>query len=284
MEVRTRINRLSGSLTSAERKLCTVLLADYPFAGLEPIQTLAERTKVSPPSVSRFVSKLGFAGYLDFQRALIEELKESQRSPIDLHDSERRVHGSFLEDFLERARFLISEAAAATTDDQFARVCDHLADERRNIFVLGGRISDSIALHLSRHLRQIRSGVFHLPSDPEVWPEYLLRMKPRDVLFIVDFRRYQPNLMTLARRASDRHGARVVLVTDKWLSPVSGYAGEVLAVPIESGTVWDSYAPALAIMEAIVTRIAEDNWEKTRKRIEAWDQARLPLGETDDDR
>lgn len=284
MEVRTRIIELSNKLTGTERKLSTVLLSDYPFAGLGTIQALAARTKVSPPSISRFVTKLGFSGYLDFQRSLIEELKESQRSPIDLHDDARTVEGTFLEDFLRRAGELMAASAQAITNDQFERVCAHLADEKRNIFVLGGRISDAIALYLSRHLRQIRAGVFHLPSDPEVWPEYLLRMKPRDVLFLVDFRRYQPSLAELAARASGQHGARVVVVTDKWLSPISGHADEVLAVPIESGTVWDSYAPALTLMEAIVTRIAEDNWDQTRTRIEAWDAARLPLGGDTDDR
>ena len=141
--------------------------------------------------------------------------------------------------------------------------------------MLGGRVSDTIALHLSFHLRQIRQGVFHLPSDFEIWPEYVLRVKPGDVLFVVDFRRYQATLERLCRTVSDRRGGRVVLMTDKWLSPVAKHAAEVLPVPVESGTLWDTYCPALAIVEAIVTRIAEDNWNQTKARIKAWDAVRL---------
>ena len=35
-----------------------------------------------------------------------------------------------------------------------------------------------------------------------------------------------------------------------------------------TGTIWDSYSAALAVTEALVTRVAEDNWDDTRARIE----------------
>ncbi len=283
MHVKARIEALSNELTATERKLCTALLLDYPFAGLNAIQAFAEQTNTSPPTISRFVTKLGFQGFQDFQRQLIDELKEGNRSPLDLHQQDRPLRGEFLEDFVTRAVALVSAAASATTQAQFERICALLADDKRSIYVIGGRISDSIALYLSRHLRQIRGNIFHLPPDPESWPEYLLRMKPRDVLFIADFRRYQPSLRRLAENAAKGRGAQIVVLTDKWLSPVAKHATEVIATPIESGTVWDSYSGALVLMEAIVTRIAENNWGKTRARIEAWDAMRLDQLEQSDD-
>lgn len=50
-----------------------------------------------------------------------------------------------------------------------------------------------------------------------------------------------------------------------------------MPVPIESGTLWDTYSAARSITEALVTRIAEDNWEQTRDRIKAWDALRPAL-------
>lgn len=281
--VKARLESLSEALTLTERKLCTALLLDYPFAGLVTIQDLATKTKSSPPSISRFVNKLGFSGYQDFQRQLIDELKESNQSPLDLHEKSRVLQGAFLEDFVARTTGLLSESALAVTEFQFERICALLADEKRSIYVIGGRISDAIARYLSGHLHQMRGNVFHLPSDPESWPEYLLRMKPKDVLFVVDFRRYQPSLAMLAERASTSQGTQVVVLTDKWQSPVAKTASEVIATPIESGTVWDSYVGALVLVEAIVTRIAEGNWGKVKHRIEQWDALRTDIGETHDD-
>jgi len=283
MHVRERIEQLSDDLTSTERKLYTALLLDYPFAGLEPIQALAKSTNTSSPTISRFVTKLGFQGFQDFQRHLIDELKQGQKSPVDLQETSAPVHGAFLEAFLARVNDVVSGATKAVSEAQFERVFKLLSDEKRSIFIIGGRMTDTLALHLSRHLRQIRTKVFHMPPDPEVWPEYLLRMRARDILFIVDFRRYQNNLMTLGRRAIDARNVQVVLLTDEWLSPISAQANEVLAVPIDSGTLWDSYAGALALLEALVTRIAEENWDQTKTRIEEWDSVRLNFGANDDD-
>ena len=203
MTVRARISDASETLTSSERKLSTTLLADYPFAGLEPIQELARRTAVSPPSISRFVTKLGFQGYQDFQRQLIAELKEGQRSPVEIMGQGRQVTGSYLEDFTERAKALLDEAAQGISQAQFQRICDLLADPSRRIFVLGGRISDLVAQHLSRHLKRLRPDVRQLDPDPETWPDALLEMRPRDVLLLVDFRRYQQTVADLKAAGVD---------------------------------------------------------------------------------
>ena len=274
MSVRELIEQNSVSLTQSERKLAAALLSDYPVSGLISIQELAERAEVSPPSISRFVTKIGLSGYQEMQRKLIAELQEGERSPVDLHETGKRIEGGYLTEFLSRAAAQLKSAGAAVTEGQFKQICDLLADPKRDIYSIGGRVSDTIAMNLSFHLRQARQGVYHLPRDPESWPEYLLRMKPGDILFLADFRRYQPNLTLLAEQAATKRKAQVILMTDKWLSPATRHATEVLAVPIDTGTIWDSYSAALAITEAIVTNVGETKWDETRARIEAWDSVR----------
>lgn len=279
MSIRDQIEASSETLTQSERKLATALLSDYPYAGLISIQELADRAEVSAPSISRFVTKIGLAGYPDMQKRLIAELREGDRSPVDIHASATRIEGGYLTGFLGRAAEQMQMAGEAVTEGQFSRVCDLLSDPKRSVFSVGGRISDTIAQHMSFHLRQSRERVYHLPRDPEAWPEYLLRMKAGDIFFLVDFRRYQTNLCQLAEQASEKK-VHVVLMTDKWLSPATRHASEVLAVPIDTGTIWDSYSAALAVTEALVTRVGEQDWDKTRARIEAWDAVR-PKGDTD---
>ena len=274
MLIRDRIEANAKSLTAGERKLAATLLADYPYAGLSSIQKLADRAEVSPPSISRFVAKIGLPGYQEFQDLLMAELKEGQRSPVQVHQRGRSIQGGYLSDFISRAAVQMSVSADAITEAQFDRICQLLIDPKHDVYVLGGRISNTIAQHISFHLRQSRGGVYHLPENSEVWPEYLLRMKQGDLLFLVDFRRYQAALEELAAKAVERIGARIILMTDKWKSPISRHASEILPVHIESGTLWDTYAPALSIAEAIVTRIAEDNFDVTSARIEAWDALR----------
>src|ERR1700716_178256 len=76
--VRQRLN----SLSPAERKLARVLMASYPIAGLESVARFAERARVSPPTVTRFITKLGFRGYPEFQETLRTEVQARLSSPV----------------------------------------------------------------------------------------------------------------------------------------------------------------------------------------------------------
>jgi hypothetical protein len=42
-----------------------------------------------------------------------------------------------------------------------------LADEKRNVFIIGGRIIDMLA-STSMHLKLMRPDVFHIPENPEL--------------------------------------------------------------------------------------------------------------------
>src|SRR3989442_6231635 len=71
-----------ASLSPAERKLARALLASYPIAGLESVARFAERAGVSPPTVTRFITKLGFRGYPEFQESLRLEVQARLSSPL----------------------------------------------------------------------------------------------------------------------------------------------------------------------------------------------------------
>jgi DNA-binding MurR/RpiR family transcriptional regulator len=278
VHIRQLMEQKVDTFTPAERQLASVLLADYPFAGLEPIQELSQRAHISAPSISRFVTKIGCGGFQEFQQRLVQELKEGRQSPIDLKGRDSGIDQSApLASYLSRIDALNAELKERVSPAQFERLCDLLSDPKRRIYMIGGRMSDSIADFFARHLRQIRKDVFHIPSDPEAWPEYLLRLRPKDILLVIDFRRYQPSLEGLSAAARARK-AQTIVITDQWVSPAAKGAAELVAVPIDSGTLWDSYAPALAMIEALLVPLAERNWDATKSRIAEWDALRSEPG------
>src|SRR3546814_16216429 len=73
-----------ATLTPSEQKIARVLLADYPVSGLGTQSSLARRAGVSDPTVVRFVAKLGFDGFTEFQASLLDEVE-------DRRSEERRV-------------------------------------------------------------------------------------------------------------------------------------------------------------------------------------------------
>ncbi|MEP2030138.1 MAG: MurR/RpiR family transcriptional regulator [Paracoccaceae bacterium] len=264
----------SAGFTRSERQLHAVILADYPFAALRPIHELSDISNVSAPSVSRFVAKMGYRGLQEFQQHALKELRDAQSSPIELRQSQPTASGDLVSRYFSSAMALTEELAHRLPREQFDRIVDLLSDPRRRIFVIGGRMSDAIAGFFLRHLQQIRSDVHHIPQDSEVWPEYLLRLRSRDVVLILDFRRYDPRLTMLAKLVRGR-GAQSIVVTDTWISPAAKGARELICVPTDSGTLWDSYSAAFILIEALLVPLAEKDWDRTKNRIEAWDRLRM---------
>lgn len=276
MTVRETIRREMAQLTASERKIGNAVLADYPFGALQTIQELAERTGVSAPSITRFVSKIGFAGYQEFQRQLIAELRESRRSPLDLKATENLGNRSaFLAEYARRASERVSEMTDSVPQEQFDRILALLTDPGRGIFLLGGRISDTLAAFLALHLQQIRPGVHHLPANPEHWPNHVLRMRKQDVVVLFDFRRYQSDIAQLAATVAGRRRSSIVLITDKWMSPIARHSDHVVALPIDVETAWDTVICAITFIEALIVKVSEADWPTTKRRLEAWDMVRL---------
>src|SRR5947209_18734870 len=82
------------SLSPAERRQARALLASYPIAGLESVARCAERAGVSPPTVTRFITKLGFHGYPEFQESLRLEVQARLSSPLARYRDEPQRTGT----------------------------------------------------------------------------------------------------------------------------------------------------------------------------------------------
>jgi len=280
MSVREKVREMMPAMTAAESRVATALLADYPFSGLLTVAEFGKRASVSGQTILRFSSRLGYPGYGAFQQALISEIKDGYQSPILLREKRGSRHAgeSFLVNLSQATARAMEQTAAQIGSVQFDEIAALLSEHKHPVSLLGGRISNSLAYNFFHHLRQIRPRVYKVPAYQEEWPEYLLRMNRRDVVVMFDFRRYQPELLAFARWAARDHGARIVLITDTWLSPIARYSTHILPCVIDVDTPWDTSVPALLLVEALINKVSEADWPRTRKRIESWDALRIGYG------
>jgi len=282
--MQARLKALTDDLTAAESKVATALLADYPFAGLSTVTELAKRAQVSTQTIFRLIAKLGFSGYADFQRALIGEIKERYQSPVIHHEAQAvaTADDNSLAALADASISATLETVSAIPEPVFDSICEMIGDSKRSVFLIGGRISYTLADFLFRHLRQIRPKVYLVPDYHEDWPEYLMRMSRKDVVIVFDYRRYQAGLETFADKAARDRGAQVVLFTDKWLSPISRHSSHILPASIDVGTPWDTSLGPVLLIEAIINKVSDNDWDATRRRIEQWDGLRIRLDDKTD--
>src|SRR6202035_1653329 len=150
-----------ASLSPAERKLARVLLASYPIAGLESVARFAERAGVSPPTVTRFITKLGFRGYPEFQEVLRQEVQARLSSPLARYHGEEAAKGagSLVDDALEISQQNLRATLELLSHRDVEEVVELLADVRRRVLVIGGRLSGPLARYLAGQLHLLRPGI-----------------------------------------------------------------------------------------------------------------------------
>src|SRR6185295_16396426 len=149
---------------------------------------------------------------------------------------------------------------------EFDRIVDLLANRRRGIHIIGGRITKTLAEYLFTHLHMIRPGISLMPAAPASWPQYLLNMGREDVLVMFDVRRYDPHALDLARLAKSR-GAAIILFTDQWMSPIAAISDHSLHLRIEAPSSWDSNIVPLFLIESLIAAVVNLHWPESQRRI-----------------
>jgi DNA-binding MurR/RpiR family transcriptional regulator len=263
------------SLSPAERRLARVLLASYPIAGLESVARFAERAGVSPPSVTRFITKLGFRGYPEFQESLRLEVQARLSSPLARYRDEQPARGtdSVLTDALDVASHNLKATLDVLSHRDANEAVELLADVRRGVLVLGGRVSAPLARYLAAQLHLLRPGIALVDAERSSPAQQLIDMRKSDVLVVFDFRRYQADTIESARVASAQ-GSNVILFTDPWLSPASAYARQVIITSVDTVGPFDSLVGAMAVVEAVVATVLSRLGPRAQSRMQTLERLR----------
>jgi DNA-binding MurR/RpiR family transcriptional regulator len=251
-------------LTRSEKRVAHTLLANYPLQGLETAAQFAQRAGVSTPSVLRFAARIGFASYADFQRRLKEEVEARLQSP--LAKTTAAPSAAPVQPFGEAVAENIVETFRHLPQDELEAAGALLADPRRPLHLLGGRFTDALARYMTSHLRILRPNVSHIEGQRENWQDQLIDMGARDVLVLIDIRRYQPDLTDFAT-AAVKQRVTTILLTDQWLSPAARVARHVLPARIAVPSAWDSSAALLATIEALIADVMSRRWTQSRERM-----------------
>jgi DNA-binding MurR/RpiR family transcriptional regulator len=277
------VRQRQAGLSPAERKLARVLLASYPIAGLESVARFAERAGVSAPTVTRFITKLGFRGYPEFQEQLRQEVQARLSSPLArYHEEESKGASSLVSNALEVSTHNLQATQELLSHRDVEEVVDLLADIRRRVLVLGGRLSGPLARYLAGQLHLLRPGIALVETERTAAAQQLIDMRKGDVLVVFDYRRYQADTIENARLVAGQ-GANVVLFTDPWLSPASAFARQVVVTSVETVGPFDSLVGATAVLEAIVAAVLGRLGPRAQSRMQSLERlsASTVIGSSD---
>lgn len=270
--VAERITERMDAMPAGERRAAQTLVANYPLIGLRTVADFSTQAGVSSPTILRFVARLGFQNYAEFQAALQDELAEQLQSPLVRATGEGQPEGEHA--MLAATVENIRETFRHFSDRQAHAVVQKLVNPRGKVFLIGGRFTDPIARYMASHLAIIRPNVFHLAGQESNWRDRLIDMGRGDVLMIFDIRRYQDSLLLLARKAHER-GVSIILFTDQWLSPIARFARQVIAGRTAVPSAWDSSASLFVVAEALIGEATRRLESESASRIKQMEELRL---------
>ena len=209
-EVRERL----GEMTPSERRVARTLLATYPTAGLESLPQLADGAGVTGPTVLRFVRKIGFDGYPDFQRSLRREVQARTEGLPSLYrtkgatpgdDVVRRSH----EAFTRRARRDVRVELAGGRPRARSSRCSPTGSAACGSWAGASASSSPPTCVCSCGCCGRRARWWARSRERRVLDS--LEVARRDVLCLFDYRRYQHDTIAAGKVAADarRGGGRL---------------------------------------------------------------------------
>ena len=261
------------AMPAGERRAAQALIASYPLIGLKTVAEFSIAAGVSSPTILRFVSRLGFHNYPEFQSALQDELAAQLQSPASRTNAPQSPQRGEVSATIEATLENIRETFRHVSEKQIADVVTLLSNQRSKTFLIGGRFTDPVARYMAAHLTIIRPNVFHVAGQESNWRDQLIDMGKRDVLLIFDIRRYQESLIRFAEKAHQR-GVQIVLFTDQWLSPIARFARHVIAGRTAVPSPWDSSAALFVVAEALIGELTRQLEADSARRIREMEKLR----------
>ncbi len=258
MTVRSLIDRHLADFSASDTRVARSILEKYPVSALGGIEDIARQSGVSAPTVTRFVKRLGFKRFADFQRAIRLEVQDNEASPLALftkHQS-KPARGSNPDRLLiEHMTESLKKLLDAPTQRALDRTADLLGNAKARIYLLGGRWSSAAAQYAAFQLTSLRGEIHVLaPQASGLVEDRIADFTRRDVLVAYDFRRYQPETIAFCQTARQR-GVKLVLFTDLDLSPIADIADVVVPVTVECTSPLETLAVAIAATDAMLARL-----------------------------
>ncbi|MDW4499207.1 MurR/RpiR family transcriptional regulator [Sulfitobacter sp. D35] len=244
-----------GTGSRSQRALSEFILRDPVFVATHGIEDLAERSGISPSTISRCVRDLGLSGFPAF-RAAVGETVHALIAPVtklgshmaDV-DPENGAAEASLATAVRGLEGLIDPETARSV-----RAAAQSLGPARMVWTMGFGLSAHLAAILALGLQPYREGVVNVVQygGTEVAAGRLMSVGEQDVVLALAFPRYSAHVTGLAK-AARATGAHVIAITDSTASPLVDAADRVLLAPSPHPLLSASSLPALAIIEALVS-------------------------------
>ncbi len=265
-----RLRQNGRRLSRKHAVLANFFLEEYRRAAFMTAAEIGARLVISPSTVVRFATAMGYAGYPALRRQLHQMVQADLRGTELFARHVERREPNLLHSIIERETQNLSRLLKDHPMEELDRLAGAIVRAGR-VFVVGFRASSSLARYFGYHLEKIHPLVFTLTEGGSRAFDLLSTAGPSDVLIAVGFPRYPREELELIDFAR-REGVVVGAVTDSVLSPLAKRASVVIPVRGEVVSFVDSFCAPQVVLTALLVRASMKNQLRTRARLKRFEE------------
>lgn len=267
------------NLTKTQQRILTYMMDNFDETIFLNASKIAQKTEVSESSVIRLAQALGFDGYPSMQRELqrhsyyrlsmVNRLAEVVKKTRDEQDIFVKVMQEDISNLTETLKDISIETFNKAVSEIWSA---------RHVYVLGIREEYAPALVLANSLKCFMKTVKLLePKYGDIWDD-VFGIEKGDLIIGIGFPRYVRLTVDILKYANER-GAKVGIITDSLVSPLTQHADWVLPAKCKMESFYITFISAMSIINALITALSLKNTEKNtevmKERELLWKQKKF---------
>lgn len=255
-DLELRLAEARGQLSGNDERIASFLREHLDELAFHTADSLAQGAGVSAAAVVRFARRLEYASFRELRDRARAELRAEQPAPPE-------PAGSTLARKAQRDIASL-QLLSHLLDDELRAAAKAVASASAT-WLLANRETYGLAVYAHRLLHHARRTVQLV--DPS-FPDPLRDVDERTALVAITFRPYARQTLELVAH-SRAAAARIVLLTDGLAHDFIAPGDIVLAVPVDSPTLFLSFTPALCVLETLAAMVAGLDADETYETLEA---------------
>ena len=211
----TKIGKQVNQMTKSQKKVANYLLFNLDKLLFFTADELAKAANVSTATVVRFARELDFEGYTDMQKAARLRFHDREEEPEDLPQSSPEEDSSeyLLEKSFRQDIQNLKRTFQDLSREDLERACTLLKTSRR-VYLVGMRISRSMATYAYINWGMLRKGVHLIHNEGLDYAEELIEINSEDLIVAFWAPRYNRATYQMLSHAK-RQKASVLLITNR---------------------------------------------------------------------
>lgn len=258
-------------LTPKEKTVLEYVTKNSKTACFQSAEEISRHLGVSPSTVVRLSSKLGFDNFTQFKKQLQKNAVDPGNTLqiSDIPYEKIKNYENLSDEVLLTAMYKninanLTRDQTSGQDKKYTEAADLITNAER-VYIIGFRACYGLASTFGIMLSCIRSNVFVIgQNQPAI--DSLVDAGPKDTVISLSFKRYSKETAFATQIACDG-GCPVIAVTDSLVSPIAANAKIILLNNVNNFTFYNSYVSTMMILELIIGLASKRNRAENLERL-----------------